>query len=271
MPEGHKTHFLAAEHSRQFAGEMLKVTSPQGRFTPDAKKVNGRILESVTAAGKHLFYGFEGDRIVHVHLGRYGSFVCEPSPPSPPRGQVRMRMVAPEYTLDLRGPTQCRVIDSETRSSIVDKLGPDPLAGGRKADFWSNVSTSGKPIGGLLLDQSVIAGIGNILRAEILFETGIDPNCAGKDLTSEEFASLWKSLTKMMKVSLKHGRIISVTAGEAGKPLAKLNNRERFRVYGKTECPRCGGPITNEPIASRKLYACPNCQGMNGADRAETE
>ncbi len=262
MPEGHKTHFLAAEHARQFAGLSLKVTSPQGRFSSDARKVNGRILESVTAAGKHLFYEFEGDRIVHVHLGRYGSFVSEPSPPAAPRGQVRMRMVAPEATLDLRGPTQCRVIDSETRSSIVNKLGPDPLAGGKKAEFWANVSASGKPIGGLLLDQSVIAGIGNILRAEILFETRIDPTRSGNELTSEEFTRLWKSLTKMMKVSLKHGRIISVTASEAGKPLTKLSDKERFRVYGKSECPRCGGRVTNEPVASRKLYACPNCQGM---------
>ncbi|EMI55237.1 formamidopyrimidine-DNA glycolase [Rhodopirellula sallentina SM41] len=219
-------------------------------------------MESVDAAGKHLFYVFEGERIVHVHLGRYGSFVSEPSPPSPAKGQVRMRIVGPEVTLDLRGPTQCRVIDEETRVSIVDKLGPDPLAGGKRADFLANISKSNKPIGGLLLDQSVIAGIGNILRAEILFETAIDPNRAGKDLTPDEFSRLWRSLSKMMKVSLKHGRIISVTAREAGKPLTKLADKERFRIYGKSECPRCGGAITQTPVASRKLYACPQCQDI---------
>ncbi|MFG0287299.1 MAG: Fpg/Nei family DNA glycosylase [Rhodopirellula sp. JB044] len=262
MPEGHKTHYLASQHTKLFAGQQLKVSSPQGRFSSDARKVNGRALESVDAAGKHLFYVFEGERIVHVHLGRYGSFVTEPSPPASAKGQVRMRVVGPEVTLDLRGPTQCRVIDEETRDSVIDKLGPDPLAGGKRADFLANISTSNRPIGGLLLDQSVVAGIGNILRAEILFETGIDPNRAGKDLSPEEFTRLWRSLSKMMKVSLKHGRIISVTAKEAGKPLTKLADKERFRIYGKAECPRCGHAITQSPVASRKLYACPQCQNM---------
>lgn len=260
MPEGHKTHFLAGVHSGVFGGEKLVVTSPQGRFSADAEKVNGIVLEKAHAVGKHLFYEFENAWVVHVHLGRYGSFTTQDSPPAEPRGQVRMRWVGPSHTLDLRGPSTCRVIDRETVAAVCEKLGPDPLAGGKKSDVYPKIAASGKPIGGLLLDQAILAGVGNIFRAEILFEIGMDPNRPGNEVTKPQFDELWKSMLKMMRVSLQHGRIISVTAKEAGKPLARLTEKERFRVYGVTECPRCGGEITREDVAARKMYWCKQCQ-----------
>jgi endonuclease-8 len=260
MPEGHKTHYLANQHLDWFAGQTLKVSSPQGRFNAEARKVNGRVLESAWAVGKHLFYEFEGGRIVHVHLGRYGSFVIQGSPPAAPKGQVRMRWIGDSQTLDLRGPSTCRVIDRETVDEVCAKLGPDPLVGGKKADVFEKIVRSGKPIGGLLLEQSIVAGIGNIFRAEILFEIGMDPNTPGKELSKGQFDDLWKCTLKMMKLSLKHGRIISLTAKEAGKPLAKLTESERFRVYGKEDCPECGGKVAADKVASRKLYWCPTCQ-----------
>jgi len=106
----------------------------------------------------------------------------------------------------------------------------------------------------------LIAGVGNIFRAEVLFESKIHPKTAGCDLTKEQFDQIWKSLVKMMKVGLKHGRIIAVTAREAGKPLASLDSKERFRVYQKDECLECGHPIETMEVASRKIYFCPECQ-----------
>lgn len=164
MPEGHKTHFIAKEHAKLLVGQSLRVTSPQGRFRSDARKVTQRTLESVHAVGKHLFYGFEGDRIVHIHLGRYGKFREHVSPPPQPVGQVRMRMIGHHAAVDLNGPTTCRVIDPEQQEGVVSGLGPDPLAGGRKAAVWQKLSLSSKPIGALLLDQSIVAGVGNIFR-----------------------------------------------------------------------------------------------------------
>ncbi len=262
MPEGHKTHFLARQHTAMLAGQKLKVTSPQGRFADDAKKVSGRILESVTAAGKRLFYEFEGRRIVHVHLGRYGKYRELPSPPPSPVGQVRMRMVGADAAIDLNGPTTCVVIWPDQKAELIAKLGPDPLAGGKKTDVWKLVSASSKPIGALLLDQEVVAGVGNIFRAEVLFETRTDPTIAGSAMSPQAFDDVWKSLSKMMKVGLKYGKIISVTSKEAGMPLAKVDGKDRFRIYGKTDCPNCGGRIETIEIASRKLYVCRRCQGM---------
>lgn len=263
MPEGHKTHYIARQHAGLLVDDSLQVTSPQGRFRNEARKVSGKRLATVEAAGKHLFYGFEGGRVVHVHLGRYGKFRELPTPPPKPIGQVRMRMRGSETTFDLTGPTTCRLIDREQQQAVTAKLGPDPLAGGRKSDVWNNIRRSRKPIGALLLDQSVVAGVGNIFRAEILFETGLDPEIAGDQLSRDSFDNLWRSLTRMMKTGLKYGRIISVTAREAGMPLSKVNAKDRFRVYGKTECPRCGRLIESIEVASRRLYLCRGCQTID--------
>lgn len=260
MPEGHKTHRLAIDHSEWFCGRSLRVSSPQGRFSSDAAKVDRQVLIGVEAVGKHLFYQFENTAFIHVHLGRYGSFRISPVPPPPPRGLVRMRMVSDAMTLDLNGPTQCRVIDPVGRSQVLERLGPDPLAGGSASEVWDRVSESKQPIGAVLLDQSVIAGVGNIFRAEALFEVGMNPNLRGNELDRKSFDRLWRVLTRMMRTGVKFDHIIAVTAKEAGKPLQKLDKHERLRIYGKTICPYCGGPIAIVKMAARKLYVCPECQ-----------
>ena len=260
MPEGHKTHFIAREQGRRFAGERLAVSSPQGRFRDGAEQLDGQILDAVTARGKRLFYQFEGDSVLHVHLGRYGRFRDLASPPPEPRGQVRLRMVSKAHAADLVGPTTCALISIDTMKRIVSELGPDPLAGGKPGDAHRAVSRSRSPIGALLLDQRVIAGVGNILRAEALFESGVDPEVPGRELSRERFDAIWRSLSRMMRTGARLGRIVAVTAAEAGTTLAKVESAARLRVYGKHDCPRCGGPITADRVASRKLYRCRACQ-----------
>ncbi|KAA5541062.1 Fpg/Nei family DNA glycosylase [Roseiconus nitratireducens] len=260
MPEGHKTHFLAREHTRQFSGQPIKVSSPQGRFRGDARKVSGKVFSHSEAVGKHLFYHFDGGRLIHVHLGRYGKFRQHAVPPPAAVGQVRMRWQGADTALDLTGPTTCRVIDADTRAEVIEKLGPDPLAGGSPAKVWNRVRKSNKPIGALLLDQAVVAGVGNIFRAELLFALRWDPRTPGDQLDRPAFDRMWKALGKMMRTGLRYGKIITVSSKEAGVPLASLEGRDRFRVYGKSNCPVCGHPIETIEVASRKLYWCPSCQ-----------
>lgn len=261
MPEGHKTHFIAQQHTKLLGGKRLRVSSPQGRFAQDAASVDNKILDRVDAAGKHIFYLFEDASVVHVHLGRYGSYREHSGRPEP-RGLVRMRLYDGATSVDLNGPTQCRVISSSQRSEIESKLGPDPLAGGKWKNAWDVIKVSKQPIGALLLDQTVIAGIGNIFRAELLFELKINPLTRGCDLSEIEFKELWKVLLRMMKLGRKHGKIITVTSHEAGKPLAQLESKERLRIYGKNTCPQCGDAIGVIIVAARNLYVCPACQDV---------
>ena len=96
MPEGHTIHRLARDHATWFAGRPVAVSSPQGKFA-GADQVDGRLLESTDAYGKHLFHHYEGAAIVHVHLGLFGKFFQRGVPAPPPRDTVRMRLVTDEH------------------------------------------------------------------------------------------------------------------------------------------------------------------------------
>ena len=164
------------------------VSSPQGRFADGAAAVNGHIFKKASAWGKHLFHHYDGGRVVHVHLGLYGTFTEVPIPMPLPVGQVRMRMIGAEYGTDLRGPTVCEVISEPEIADIVARLGPDPLR--RDADgalAWARIRKSRRPIGALLMDQSVIAGVGNVYRSELLYRHLIDPYRPGTHIDEGEF------------------------------------------------------------------------------------
>ncbi|MEM6798794.1 MAG: DNA-formamidopyrimidine glycosylase family protein, partial [Planctomycetota bacterium] len=173
MPEGHTIHRLARDQNRDIAGQTLRASSPQGRFTEGAAAINRRKLIHIEAHGKHLCYRFTGDRLVHIHLGLYGKFRRHTSPPPEPRGAVRLRVVGKEKAFDLNGPNCCELITPAEWDAIRDRLGEDPLRDDHDADLaWQRISRSRAPIGTLLLNQSVIAGVGNIYRSEVLYLLG---------------------------------------------------------------------------------------------------
>ena len=179
MPEGHTLHRLAALHRRRFVGRPVGVSSPQGRFVTDAELVDGRVLESAEAHGKHLFHHYGPNLVVHVHLGLYGKFSDARLPAEEPRGQVRMRMVGEMHYADLRGPTACELITDDEADAIHARLGADPLRSDADPDrAWARISRSRAPLATLLMDQKVIAGVGNVYRAEALFRHGLDPAAA---------------------------------------------------------------------------------------------
>lgn len=265
MPEGHTLHRLARLHQRRFAGSPVAVSSPQGRF--DAAAVDGQALRRATAWGKHLFHHYEDGAIVHVHLGLYGKFtewarsVDEPLPDAV--GAVRMRMVGAEYGTDLRGPTVCEVIDEAQVADVVARLGPDPIR--KDADPawpWQRFSKSRRPIGALLMDQTIIAGIGNVYRNELLFRHGIDPYRPGQKIGEAEFAEAWTDLVDLMKVGVRRGKIITVRPEhDLGAP-SYGPGRPRTYVYRRAgeSCRVCGTSIRTAELEGRNLFWCPTCQ-----------
>ena len=196
MPEGHTVHRLARDHSKAFANQKMIVASPQGRFEAEAKKLCGRHLIGAEAFGKHLIYLWgtksrepgknaktKPAAIMHVHLGLYGKFRLHKNPPPEPRGAVRVRMIGYERAFDLNGPNTCELLSKDEFQKLQDRIGADPLRSDADPErAWHKITKSRKAIGGLLLDQSVIAGIGNIYRAEILFKLGIHPEIKGLSL-----------------------------------------------------------------------------------------
>ena len=262
MPEGHTLHRLARLHQRRFAGAVVRVCSPQGRFA-DAAVVDGRVLRKASAWGKHLFHHYDGGAIVHVHLGLYGTFREQPVPMAPPVGAVRMRMVAAEYGTDLRGPTACDVIDEAQESAILDRLGPDPLRSDADPGLaWARITKSRRAIGALLMDQAVLAGVGNVYRAELLFRHGIDPYRPGRDIGETEFDEAWSDLVDLMKVGVRRGRIIVIRPEDDHGASAYGPKRPRTYVYRRTgePCRLCGTAIRTAEMEGRNLFWCPGCQ-----------
>ncbi|BBX08855.1 Fpg/Nei family DNA glycosylase [Mycolicibacterium aichiense] len=262
MPEGHTLHRLARLHQRRFAGAPAAVSSPQGRFT-DASIVDGRVFTHASVWGKHLFHHYDGGPIVHVHLGLYGTFTEMPVPMPLPVGQVRMRIVGDEWGTDLRGPTACEVLDEAQVSAIVARLGPDPLR--RDADPalpWSRISKSRKTIGALLMDQSVIAGVGNVYRSELLFRHHLDPYRLGRDVSEAEFADAWTDLVALMKVGVRRGKIVVVRPEHDHGAPSYAPNRPRTYVYRRAgePCRVCSTPIRTAELEGRNVFWCPTCQ-----------
>jgi endonuclease-8 len=265
VPEGHTLHRLARLHHRRYAGEPVRVSSPQGRFT-DAAIIDGQVFTKATAWGKHLFHhyaGGKGSAIVHVHLGLYGTFREVRTPMPEPVGQVRMRIVGAEYGTDLRGPTACEVIDEAQVSAILARLGPDPLRKDADPELaWARITKSRKAIGALLMDQSVMAGVGNVYRAELLFRHGIDPYRPGVDVGRTEFAAAWADLVELMKVGVRRGRIIVIRPEDDHGPAGYRLRGPRTYVYRRAgePCRLCSTPIRAAVMEGRNLFWCPGCQ-----------
>ena len=260
MPEGHTLHRLARDHTKWFAGQNLKVHSPQGRFAAGAKRLSGRKLVAAEAYGKHLIYVFD-DRLLHVHLGLYGKFRLHRNPPPAPRGAVRVRMVGDERSFDLNGPNHCELLSRAELVQLQARLGPDPLRPDANPErAWDKIRRSRAAIGTLLLNQSVIAGIGNIFRAEVLYLLGIHPDRIGQRIASEEFQRIWELTVKLMRTGVQYNRIITVEREPGGKPLSKLNARERLNIYKRPTCPGCGGDVRCWELGNRTVYACDHCQ-----------
>ena len=261
MPEGHKIHRLAQDHRADFAGRQLRVRSPQGRFAEGAAALNRRKLIDVSAHGKHLFYDFTAGHTLHVHLGRYGRFRTWPVPAPAPEGQIRLRVTGSRKGFDLRGPAACELVTQKALEAILRRLGPDPLRpDADPQQAWERIRRSRTPIGTLLLDQSVIAGVGNIFRADALFAMALHPDRPGESIGEDEFDQLWKWIVRTMKVSARHNRIITADPKRVGKPRGRMNDEQRLLVYKRHHCSACGHKVDLWLLGGRKMYACPRCQ-----------
>jgi endonuclease-8 len=273
MPEGHTLFRLARDVRDRFAGDVVSVSSPQGRFAESAAQVDGTVLLDAESWGKHLFVEFAQERFVHVHLGLYGRFDLADGPPPPPVGQVRMRIASgpgasrgPSYG-DLRGATACELFTAAERRVVLDRLGPDPLRD--DADWtraWDRVRRSRSPVGGLLMDQAVLAGVGNVYRAEVLFRHRIHPLRPGNTLRRGQFASMWEDLVALMREGVRTGRIDTVhtdhTPEAMGRPPRVDDHGGEVYVYRRNgqRCHVCGSAVRTEELGGRNLFWCPRCQ-----------
>ena len=138
-------------------------------------------MRGVDAYGKHILYYFQSGSALHIHLGLYGQFRAAKTPAPEPRGAVRVRMVSPTHVIDINGPNTCEILDRFGSKKLLARIGPDLLrADADPEKAWSKIKVSRVSIGQLLMDQAVIAGIGNIYRTGILWRQKLHPELPGK-------------------------------------------------------------------------------------------
>lgn len=186
--------------------------------------------------------------------------------PPEPVGQVRVRLLNDLVCADLRGPTVCEVISPEEVKAVIRRLGPDPAnddSSDEKKRFVDNTIAKRTPIGAVLMDQAIIAGIGNVYRAEMLFRAGIDPHTPSNTLPRELIEALWDDWVSLLEIGIQVGQMITIdglTGSEYQSALVHRDDRHWVYKLEGTSCKRCGTNIVLEEFRARKLYWCPGCQ-----------
>lgn len=294
MPEGHSIHRLARQFQDVFGGKQLAVSSPQGRFVEGAALLDGGVLTTARAHGKQLFLHFEHGRVLHVHLGLYGAWdfggdelfrgassigaprrigereassVSAGLPytgPPEPVGAVRVRLVSDNGWADLRGATTCAAVTEAEAAVVVGRLGPDPLhnSPGDRQEFSRRLTRRRTALALLMMDQSVLAGVGNIYRAEVLFRQQLDPWLPGNALDAESAGRLWDDTVVVMSDGVRDGRIVTTTPEYRQLAAATDDGDVPHFVYKRhgRPCLVCGTGVRLAEIGARKLYWCPGCQ-----------
>lgn len=296
MPEGHSVRRLARQFGDVFGGRQLAVSSPQGRFAAGAALLDGHTLVSADAHGKHLFLHFDHGLVLHVHLGLYGAWsfggdstfagassigaprrVGERETPAaaddasyagppPPVGAVRVRLASTHGWADLRGATTCATITTAEAEAVSSRLGPDPLRNlrGGAGRFAARLRGRRTPLAALLMDQAVIAGVGNVYRAEVLFRRRLDPWLPGSAIDDAAARRLWREVAAVMNDGVADGRIITTpprfwTSVQAATFPAGEDAHFVYKREG-LPCRVCRTKVEIAELAGRKLYWCPSCQ-----------
>lgn len=252
MPEGHTVH-RSARDLGALRGRVLRASSPQGRFAAGAAVLDGDVLESSEAYGKHLLLRTAGEANLHVHLGMQGKWL-RGSPVADPLPQVRLRLGDEKVVWDLVAPSRCELLDDDAVARLVSGLGPDPLRDdAAEARAIAALSQARGAIGAALLDQSVVAGVGNVFRNEALHAVGVAPARPSRDLPPERLAQLWSVLRRMMRQAVEDGRIVTVE----GPDRLSVPEGEARKVYKQDRCRDCGAEVVVSQVGGRTAYHCP--------------
>ena len=280
MPEGHTVHRLAQAFNTHFAGKQIDATSPQGRFAEGAALLDGRVLLSAEAHGKQMFLQFSQHHWLRVHLGLYGMWrfagaglenigrrrrkadADDPFPP-PPRGAVRLRLVAGTHVADLSGPTACETIATPEKQAAMARLGEDPLReDADPASAYAKLHASRTALALLLMRQDIVAGIGNIYRAELLFRARLEPHQPGRNLSLPAWRRMWKDLTELLQDGVATGRIVTTKKQDRTRGTGAPRRGDATYVAHRAglPCHICGHPVLSEKLGGRTLYWCAVCQ-----------
>lgn len=260
-----------------FSGEILvdpTIASANGRMGQTNQR--GTVLDAgasgepiLDAAGENSLSSIGAPRKARgrVRMSEQTTGLSEEVEwPPPVVGQVRLRLLTETTCADLRGPTACEIQTPDEVTATIAKLGPDPLVDDvqdGEERFTSVVRRKPTAIGLLLMDQSVVSGIGNVYRAEMLFRARQNPHTPGREVPEETVRGLWRDWVRLLAIGVETGQMMTMDDLDPESYRKAMASRDdRHWVYHRAglPCRVCGTAIIVEEAAGRKLYWCPACQ-----------
>jgi endonuclease VIII len=278
MPEGDTIYRAARALQRAIGGKVVTRfetgLAKLARVDDDAPLV-GRTVEKVESRGKWLLIYFSGDLILVTHMLMSGSWHLYRIGERWRMGRARMRVVirtedweAVAFNVPI---AEFHTVRSLERSGQVPKLGPDILAGEftveggveRLVDYGRENPDA--EIGVVLLNQRVLAGLGNVYKSEVAFAAGVNPFRAMRTITAKEMVAMVDFAQRYMKANVVDGKGDGiVTYGGNRRTTHAMNREERLWVYRRQglECRRCGTAVMmrKQGEQARSTYWCPVCQ-----------
>ena len=274
MPEGDSIFRTARTLHRALAGEAVtrfESVFPRLSRVEDTTPLTGRTIERVESRGKHLLIWFSGDLVLRTHMRMHGSWHIYRPGERWQRPHQDMRIVietAGMHAIGFDVPVaELTTAKDLERDEPVRGLGPDPLADGFDAtDAVARLEARGDTeIADALLDQTAIAGIGNIYKSESLFAARVNPFTPVRRLTRAQLSSIVTAAARFMAVNARDGASGGIrTYAGLRRTSTRTDPSAHLWVYGRAgrPCRRCGTPIERRRQGphARSTYWCPRCQ-----------
>ncbi len=269
MPEGPEIRRTADALAEVLVGRpLIAATLVPARLRPYRNVLPGSSVGSVEARGKALLIRFDNGLSLYSHNQLYGVWRIEQlGAPPDSRRLLRAALDTEHASARLYSASTLEIGPHATidRHPFLEGLGPDILDPSLTAESvaarLNAPAFRARGLSGLLLDQGFLAGMGNYLRAEVLFEAGIAPHHRPRDLGDDARRRLAEALLAVPRRSYRC-RGIEAARGMKSDYLADDADGFRFEVFGRDgePCRRCGGMVVRAPSAGRRLYWCPGCQ-----------
>ncbi len=272
MPEGPEIRRVAIRLAKVLAGRRLEAaTFAVPDLEPYGRRLEGRTVQSVTSRSKALLTSFDGDLTMYSHNQLYGRwFVVRRGREPDTNRSLRVALHTATHSALLYSATDIAMLTPNeiAQHPYLVRLGPEALD---EAVEWREIAARlrdsrfrGRRLSALYLDQGFVAGIGNYLRSEILFDAGVDPFLRPVDLTRGETGRLARSTLMLTRRALATAGVTNPPRRVSTLQKEGASRRDyRFAVFERdgAPCYRCGGPVRRVEAGSRRLYFCEGCQG----------
>jgi len=271
VPEGDTIFRAARTLHRALAGRTVtqfeSVYPALTRVDHDAP-LAGRVIDEVTARGKHLLMQFSGDLLLHTHMRMHGSWhIYKPGERwRAPHAHMRIVVGTSAYVVVAFDVPIAEFLtrDELARHELLQSLGPDladPAFG--RVEVRRRMGEHGsEPLHEVLLNQRVLAGIGNVLKSEVLFLAHLNPFARTDSLDDERFSRLMDLSLRLMSMNIIESKVLGPLSGR--RTTGSLDPQARLFVYGRAgkPCRRCGAAIqvSKAGLDARLTYWCPRCQ-----------